>query len=199
MPTPKKQRCDAAGPSGAELPADNVISPMEITTNWLPCVDLEELLACACTARAFPELTLNARIAAKKLQLRKKFARRTIARAVRNWVWDLRMPLCANGFDNIAVRHLLDVHTLLGIDGGVVLNTRILGHAFDDEWGEAGPPYDHEILITIGVNGVPIILSDVTRALLSIPRDAWQQGRSYYWEGVELRRDRRRGRIIWGS
>ena len=104
--------------------------------------------------------------------------------------------MCSGGFDNIVIRDLLGVQTLLVIDGGVVLDTRILDHTFPDE---PGPSYAHELLVTIGVSGVPITLSDITRALMSIPRDAWQQGRSYYWEGVALSPDRRIAHILWGS
>ena len=108
------------------------------------------------------------------------------------------MPLCGGGFDNIVIRDLLDIHTLLGIDGGVVLDTRILHHSSPCEMFP-GPPYEHEIFITIGVSGIPITLSDATRALRSIPRDAWQRGRSYYWEGVVLSPGRRSARVRWGS
>ena len=44
-----------------------------------------------------------------------------------------------------------------------------------------------------------ITLSDVARALGSIPHDAWQRGRSYYWEGVVLSPDSRSAHIRWGS
>jgi len=90
------------------------------------------------------------------------------------------------------------VQTLIGIDGGLVLNTRVLEHAFPDEWSP-GPPYEHEIYVTVGSSGVPITISDVSRELMSIPHDAWQRGRSYYWEGVVLSPDRRRAHILWGS
>ena len=76
------------------------------------------------------------------------------------------------------------------------MDTRILHHSFPDE---PGPPYEHEIFVTIGASGAPVTLSDVTRALMSIPRDAWQQGRSYYWEGVALSPGRRSAHILWGS
>ena len=82
-------------------------------------------------------------------------------------------PECCGGFGNIVVRNLLDVQTLLGIDGGVTLDTSILHHYSHDE---PRPPYEHEICITIGANGVPIALSDITRALMSISRDAWRKG-----------------------
>ena len=101
------------------------------------------------------------------------------------------MPLCGDGFGNIAIRDLLDIQTFIGIDGGLVLNTRILEHS---------DPCDmFEIFVNVGSSGVPITISDVSRALMSIPHDAWQRGRSYYWEGVVLSPDRRRAHILWGS
>ena len=100
------------------------------------------------------------------------------------------MPLCGDGFGNIAIRYLLDIQTLVGIDGGLVLN-RILEHSDPCDMFP-GPPYEHEIFVNVGSSGVPITISDVSRALMSIPHDAWQRGRSYYWEGVVLSPDRRR-------
>ena len=90
----------------------------------------------------------------------------------------------------------MEIDTLIGIDGGVVLDTRILDHSLRSV---EGPPYTEEILVTIGTSGAPTTLEDITRALRSIPNDAWQPGRSYYWEGVVLSRDRRRAHICWGS
>ena len=107
------------------------------------------------------------------------------------------MPLCGDGFGNIAIRYLLDIQTLVGIDGGLVLN-RILEHSDPCDMFP-GPPYEHEIFVNVGSSGVPITISDVSRALMSIPHDAWQRGRSYYWEGVVLSPDRRRAHIRWGS
>ena len=107
------------------------------------------------------------------------------------------MPLCGDGFGNIAIRYLLDIQTLVGIDGGLVLN-RILEHSDPCDMFP-GPPYEHEIFVNVGSSGVPITISDVSRALMSIPHDAWQLGRSYYWEGVVLSPDRRRAHIRWGS
>ena len=108
------------------------------------------------------------------------------------------MPLCGDGFNNIDIRYLRNVQTLLGIDGGLVLDTRILEHSSPCEMFP-GPPYEQEIFVTVGVSGTPVTLEDITRALLSIPGDAWQQGRSYYWEGVVLSPSRRRAHIRWGS
>ncbi len=108
------------------------------------------------------------------------------------------MPLCGDGFSDIAIRYLRDVQTLIGIDGGLVLNTRILEHSDPCDMFP-GPPYEHEIFVNVGSSGVPITISDVSRALMSIPHDAWQRGRSYYWEGVVLSPDRRRAHIRWGS
>ena len=105
-------------------------------------------------------------------------------------------PLCSGGFDGIDIEHLMDVHKLLGIDGGVALDTRIIDHSC---YYMEDPPYDHEIVVTVGVSGSPITLEDITRALMSIPRDAWQPGRSYYWEGVTLSPGRREARVVWGS
>jgi hypothetical protein len=99
-------------------------------------------------------------------------------------------PYCSGGFDvnNVDVGSLCEIGKLIGIDGGVILDTRVLAHADYD----TSHPYTEETLVIIGVRGVPITLADVERALLYIPRDAWQTGRSYYWEGVALSRDMRR-------
>ena len=107
------------------------------------------------------------------------------------------MPLCGDGFGNIAIRYLLDIQTLVGIDGGLVLN-RILEHSDPCDMFP-GPPYEHEIFVNVGSSGIPITISDVSRALMSIPHDVWQRGRSYYWEGVVLSPDRRRAHFRWGS
>ena len=80
----------------------------------------------------------------------------------------------------------------------LVLIVRVLDHSSPCEMFP-GPPYDQEIFVTVGVSGAPVTLEDITRALLSIPGDAWQQGRSYYWEGVVLSPDGRRAHIRWGS
>ena len=104
--------------------------------------------------------------------------------------------LVSEGFENINVRALFDVHKLLGIDGGIVLNTRVIAHACPSA---QLPPYEHEIFVIIGVNGTAVTLADVTTALRSIPRDAFQQNRSYYWEFISLYSNRRFARIEWGS
>lgn len=96
-------------------------------------------------------------------------------------------------FDDILTMDLPGIQTLLGLDGGLSLNTGVIGHAI--------PPhiYEHEFVVTVGVSGAAITLADVTAACRSVPRDAFQRGRSYYWEGVVLSPDRRFAHITWGS
>ena len=120
--------------------------------------------------------------------------------------------LVTEGFDNIDVQELdgvrallghidvqeLDgVRALLGLEGGIVLNTMVIAHACPTT--VAAPPYQYEFFVIIGVNGAAVTLTDVTNALRSIPRDAFQRGRSYYWEGVTLYPRRRFASIEWGS
>ena len=83
------------------------------------------------------------------------------------------MPLCGDGFGNIAIRYLLDIQTLVGIDGGLVLN-RILEHSDPCDMFP-GPPYEHEIFVNVGSSGVPITISDVSRALMSIPHGSAEE------------------------
>ena len=104
--------------------------------------------------------------------------------------------LVTEGFENINIGALFDVQKLLGLDGGMVLDTRVIAHACPSA---QLPPYEHEIFVIIGVNGTAITLADVTTALRSIPRDAFQQNRSYYWEFISLNSSRRFARIEWGS
>ena len=104
--------------------------------------------------------------------------------------------LASEGFENINVGALFDVQKLLGLDGGIVLDTRVIAHACPSA---QLPPYEHEIFVIIGVNGTAVTLADVTTALRSIPRDAFQRNRSYYWEGISLNSSRRFARIDWGS
>ena len=104
--------------------------------------------------------------------------------------------LVTEGFDNIDIQELDDVRALLGLEGGIVLNTMVIAHACPTV---AAPPYQYEFFVIIGVNGAAVTLTDVTIALRSIPRDAFQRGRSYYWEGVTLSPSRRFARIEWGS
>ena len=104
--------------------------------------------------------------------------------------------LASEGFENINVGALFDVQKLLGLEGGIVLDTRVIAHACPSA---QLPPYEHEIFVIIGVNGTAITLADVTTALRSIPRDAFQQNRSYYWEFISLNSNRRFARIEWGS
>ena len=107
-------------------------------------------------------------------------------------------PLCSGGFDGIVIRNLMDISKLVGIDGGVALDTRIVNH-WSPPPGAPPPPYEHEIVVAVGVRGTPITLEDITRALMSIPRDAWQPGRSYFWEGIFVSPDGRAASIRWGS
>ena len=104
--------------------------------------------------------------------------------------------LVSEGFDNIDIRELEDVWTLLVLEGGIVLDTRVIAHACPTA---PAPPYEHEIYVIIGVSGAAVTLADVTNALRSIPRDAFQRDRSYYWEGITLNPSRRFARIEWGS
>ena len=104
--------------------------------------------------------------------------------------------LVSEGFGNIDIQKLHAVLVLVGLDGGIVLDTQVIAHACPTV---AAPPYRHEFFVTIGVNGTAVTLTDVTNALRSIPRDAFQRGRNYYWEGVTLHPSRRLARIEWGS
>ena len=104
--------------------------------------------------------------------------------------------LASEGFDNIDVRELEDVWRLLVLEGGIVLDTRVIAHACPSA---RPPPYEHEIYVIIGVSGATVTLADVTNALRSIPRDAFQRDRSYYWEGITLNPSRRFAHIEWGS
>ena len=76
--------------------------------------------------------------------------------------------LVSEGFDNIDIQELHDVRALLGFEGGIVLDTRVVSHACPTA---AAPPYQHEIVVIIGVDGAAVTLADVTNALRSIPRD----------------------------
>ena len=104
--------------------------------------------------------------------------------------------LASEGFENINIGALFDVQKLLGLDGGIVLDTRVIAHACPSA---QLPPYQHEIFVIIGVNGTAITLADVATALRSIPSDAFQQNRSYYYEFIYMSPNRRFARIVWGS
>ena len=69
-------------------------------------------------------------------------------------------PECNGGFEGIVIQDLWDVPALLGIDGGVVLDTRVLHHASPF----APRPYEHDLFVAIGGRNVPITLSDIARA-----------------------------------
>ncbi len=90
------------------------------------------------------------------------------------------MPLCNGGFEGVAIGRLLDVGKLLGLPGGLPLDTGLMARWLEYEF----PPYAHEVVMNVGVHSRPIALEDIVRTLRSIPENAWQEGRSYYWEGV---------------
>ena len=103
------------------------------------------------------------------------------------------MPLCSGGFDRVDIARLMGIDKLLGIRGGIALDTGVVDHYTSGDDG----PYDREIVVLIGTLNRPTTIEDIARALRSIPNDAWQQGRSYFWEGVSLSTDRRI--VRWGS
>ena len=106
-------------------------------------------------------------------------------------------PLVKAGFGSIAIDRLLGIDKLLGQPGGMALNTQIIAHWYCDP-GES-PPFGSEIVLNIGAHGMPILLADVERALGCIPEQAWQRGRSYYWEGIFVSPNTRVASIFWGS
>ena len=106
-------------------------------------------------------------------------------------------PLCNGGFEGVAIERLLDVDKLLGLPGGLQLDTGLMAHWLDCE--DDVPPYAHEVVMKLGVHGRPIALEDIVRTLRSIPENAWQEGRSYYWEGVLVPASGRAATILWGS
>ena len=106
-------------------------------------------------------------------------------------------PLCNGGFEGVAIERLLDVDKLLGLPGGIPLDTGLMAH-----WCPCTgnvPPYAHEVVLTLGVRGRPIALEDIGRTLMSIPENAWQEERSYYWEGVWVLAGGSAAKITWGS
>ena len=51
----------------------------------------------------------------------------------------------------------------------------------------------------VGQVGRLVSLSDVQDALESIPVDAFQPGRSYFWEGVTVSLGGESAQVLWGS
>ena len=93
------------------------------------------------------------------------------------------------------VGQLADIGAILGLPGGeVVLDTGIFQH-----WVIERPPRDAEFTVRVGRTGYPIDLADVKDALESVPRDCFQPGRSYVWEGLKLSRSNKTAYVQWGS
>ena len=104
------------------------------------------------------------------------------------------MPEIEDGFQSIAIDRLIDIDKLLGAPGGMHLDTRVIAH-----WSPPRISSYGDIVINIGAPGHPITIADVCHALLSIPQDAWQRGRSYCFEGIRVSADKRAAEIVWGS
>ena len=105
--------------------------------------------------------------------------------------------LCAafhNGVCYDSVEKLKGMHLLLGLPGGLVLDTQVIAHG-----GSSAPPQDTEVMVEVGNKGRPISALDVENALQSIPIDCFPTGRSYWWEGVRVARDGKKACIRWGS
>ena len=96
-------------------------------------------------------------------------------------------------FRNVA--QLADIGALLGRPGGrVVLDTSIYQH-----WVIEKPPRDAEVAVRVGRTGYPIDLADIQDALETVPKDCFQPGRSYMWEGLSLSRSKKTAYVHWGS
>ena len=115
------------------------------------------------------------------------------------WTWESVIILLVSSHPKASRTstsgHCLTCRNYWSSMGGIVLDTRVIAHACPSA---QLPPYEHEIFVIIGVNGTAITLADVTTALRSIPRDAFQQNRSYYWEFISLYSNRRFARIVCG-
>ena len=105
--------------------------------------------------------------------------------------------VCATFNDGIPPRTvdcLEDVHSLLGLRGGLILDTGIIGH-----WTDGTPPQPTEVVVRVGEVGRLITLADVQDALESIPVDAFQPGRSYVWEGITVSLGGESAQVRWAS
>ena len=104
----------------------------------------------------------------------------------------------ATFYDGIPSRKSVDrlegVDKLLGLRGGLVLDTGVIGH-----WCGGLPPQPTEVVVRVGQVGRLVSLSDVQDALESIPVDAFQPGRSYFWEGVTVSLGGESAQVLWGS
>ena len=92
------------------------------------------------------------------------------------------------------VENLMDVRSLLGLPGGLILDTQVIAHSCFST-----PPQDTEVLVKVGKEGRAINLPDVENALQSIPIDCFNPGRSYFWEGIQFARGGKKAYIRWGS
>ena len=99
-----------------------------------------------------------------------------------------------DGIPSQIVDRLEGVHKLLGLRGGLVLDTGIIGH-----WCGGMPPQSTEVVVRVGEVGRLVSLSDVQDALESIPVDAFQPGRSYVWEDITVSLGGDSAQVLWGS
>ena len=99
-----------------------------------------------------------------------------------------------NGVCYGSVEKRKGMHLLLGLPGGLGLDTQVVAHGCS-----SAPPQDTEVMVEVGNKGRPISALDVENALQSIPIDCFPSGRSYWWEGVRVARDGKKAYILWGS
>ena len=104
----------------------------------------------------------------------------------------------ATFYDGIPSRKSVDrlegVDKLLGLRGGLVLDTGVIGH-----WCGGLPPQPTEVVVRVGQVGRLVSLSDVQDALECIPVDAFQPDRSYVWEDITVSLGGDSARVLWGS
>ena len=99
-----------------------------------------------------------------------------------------------DGIPSQSVDRLEGVDKLLGLRGGLVLDTGVICH-----WCGGLPPQPTEVVVRVGQVGRLVSLSDVQDALESIPVDAFQPGRSYFWEDVTVSLGGESAQVLWGS
>ena len=138
------------------------------------------------------------------------------------------LELCATfdgGVPSSSVDRLEGVRSLLGLRGGLMLDTGVIAH-----WSCETPPQLTEVVVRVGQPGrglsafgappkaasalgappkaasalgappkAAITLADVQDALESIPIDAFQPGRSYVWEGITVSLGGETAFVQWGS
>ena len=106
------------------------------------------------------------------------------------------LELCATfdgGVPSRSVDRLEGVRSLLGLRGGLMLDTGVIAH-----WCCETPPQLTEVVVRVGGRGL-ITLADVQDALESIPIDAFQPSRSYVWEGITVSLGGETAFVQWGS